>query len=185
MTNAASKRISLHANAWSGSPRHSSSRYRPPYTVRTNSVAQAEQSKPIQYAIVLAMRRLRVHRPMARAPSHRRLHHLEEVSRPWTSCRKKGRHGLLSNHTRDCSLTAPPICAFAGRRAKRHGWLRLQGDMNTLVPVVASLAHRGKAQRKGVKHEPPVIGAHTCCKDRQEAKRLAQSTPPSCAAAAQ
>jgi hypothetical protein len=98
---------------------------------------------------------------------------------------KKGRHGLLSNHTRDASLTAPPLCAFDGRRAKRHGWRRLQGDMHTLVPVVASLAHRGKAHRKGGKNEHPVIRGKTCCMDRQEAKRLAQSTPPSCAAAAQ
>jgi hypothetical protein len=57
--------------------------------------------------------------------------------------------------------------------------------MHTFVPVVAPLATRGKAHRKGGKHEPPVIRGHTCCKDRQAATRLAQSTPPSCVAAAQ
>jgi hypothetical protein len=98
---------------------------------------------------------------------------------------KKGRHGLLNHTTRAASLTVPPLCACEVSRAKRHGWLRLQGDMHTLVPVVASLAHTGKAHRKGGKHEPPVIRGQTCCKDRQEAKRLAQSTPPSCVAAAQ
>jgi hypothetical protein len=57
--------------------------------------------------------------------------------------------------------------------------------MHTLVPVVASLSNRGKAHRKVVKNGHPVIGGHTCCKDRHAAKRLAQSTPPSCVAAAQ
>jgi hypothetical protein len=79
---------------------------------------------------------------------------------------KKGRNGLISTTTRDPSLTAAPICAFDVLRAKRHVWLRIQGDMQTLGPVVASLSHRVKAHRKGVKNEPPLIGGQTCCQDR-------------------
>jgi hypothetical protein len=111
MTNAASTRISLQAHAWRGAPCHSSSRYRPPYTVSTNSVAQAEQSKPIQYAIVLAIRRLRVYRTMARAPCHPRLHPLEAVPRPGTPCCKKGTSRSPQPHDACClSDRAAPLC---------------------------------------------------------------------------
>ena len=185
MTNAASTRISLQAHAWRGAPCHSSSRYRPPYTVSTNSVAQAEQSKPIQYAIVLAIRRLRVYRTMARAPCHPRLHPLEAVPRPGTPCCKKGTSRSPQPHDACClSDRAAPLClrgepCQASRMAQAPGGHAHARPSRRFPGAQRQGTPQGWQERASRHQRADVL------QDRQEAKRLAQSTPPSCAAAAQ
>jgi hypothetical protein len=97
-----------------------------------------------------------------------------------------GRAVLLSHPPGEQALTVPAVCAMPVVCAERQGWRRLERQSPRAVPVVSpvltTIVHAPLDVRP---HDAPVLGEQTCCTDRQEARLLTQSTPPSCVVAAQ